>query len=74
MCLRHGSSEPDKKKWLSVLDVSKMSSEESGDEHELYVKPLVWRATNVTDFFIDLDSTFMKNKSVQARRQTKQRI
>ncbi len=67
-------SELDKKKWLSVLDVSMMSSEESGDEDELYVKPLVWRVPNVTNFFIDLDSTFMKNKSAQARRQTKQRV
>ncbi len=51
-----------------------MSSEESGDEDELYVKPLVWRVPNVTNFFIDLDSKFMKNKSAQARRQTKQRV
>ncbi len=35
-------SESDKKKWLSVLDTSMMSSEESGDEDELHVKPLIW--------------------------------
>ncbi len=69
MCATRKYSEPDNKKWLSVLDVSMMSSEESGED-ELYVKPLVWRAPNVTNFFIGLDSTFMKNKSAQARRQT----
>lgn len=66
--------EEDRKKWSSVMELEFMSSEESGEEDELYVKPLRWRSRLLEDFLMDLDAEFHRRKSSQARRQTKQRI
>ncbi len=67
-------NDADQKKWRLVLEANMMSSEESGDEDELYVKPLTWRADRVNKFLMDLDDEFHSSKSAQAKRQTKQRI
>ncbi len=48
--------------------------EESGEDDELYVKPLPWRSSLVEKFFVDLDDEFQQAQSSQAKRQTKTRI
>ena len=50
-----------------------MSSEDSEDE-QLCVKPISWCSEKVENFFSQLDSKSMADKSEQAKRQTKQRI
>ncbi len=66
--------EDDRRKWSSVLQSDLMSSEDSGEEDELYVKPLNWRSKRIENFFMDLDSEYEGKKSSQAKRQTKTRI
>ncbi len=43
--------EDDRRKWSSVLQSDLMSSEDSGEEDELYVKPLNWRSKRIENFF-----------------------
>lgn len=61
-------------KWLSVLVLSFMTSEESGSEEDgqptLYIKPLPWRSTEVTKAFKVLDSKAFELKSHRAKAQT----
>lgn len=63
-----------KEKWRKVMDHTFMSSEESGGEDIIVVKPLRWRAEKVTNFFHHLDDKITTSKSPQARRQRKARI
>ncbi len=72
--MKRSYGEEDRKKWISVLNVDCVSSEESGEDDELYVKPLLWRSSLVEKFFVDLDDQFQQAKSSQAKRQTKTRI
>ncbi len=74
MFLKRSYGEVDRKKWASVLNVDCVSSEESGEDDELYVKPLLWRSSLVEKFFVDLDDQFQQTKFSQAKRQTKTRI
>lgn len=69
-------TEKTKEKWSKVLIPEVISSEESENENDdsVFVKPLPWRANIVNDFFAQLDSKIMETKSVQAKRQRKQRI
>jgi len=67
-------NEEDFKKWSKVLVNCMISSEESGDDESIVVKPLPWRSTLVDDFFEMLDGELMKDRSSQAKRQFKQRV
>ena len=51
-----------------------MSSEESGDDNTIIMKPLLWRAERVDRFFRTLDGKACDAKSPQAKRQTKKRV
>ena len=64
----------DYKKWSKVLINDCMSSEESGDDDTLVVRPLPWRSDLVNTFFANLDKKNMEEKSPQARRQLKGRL
>lgn len=74
--------EKDKIKWMSIINVDFMSSEESmqcsGDDQSeevpLLTKILPWRAQKVTKFFKVLDGFNEKEKSAQSKKQTKKRI
>ena len=59
-----------KDKWLSVLVPSFMTSEESRNKEDgqptLYIKPLPWRSTEVTEAFKVLDSMAFELKSRRA--------
>ena len=61
-------------KWETVLVLSFMSSEESGeDESEqpvIYVKPLPWRHPQVNKFFMQMDDRIERKKSKHAKIQT----
>ena len=60
-------------KWLSVTSINFMSSEESGEDDEIIVHPLPWRADYVNQMFDRIDEFRVSQKSPQARRQMKQR-
>lgn len=67
--------ERDKMKWIEIINVDFMSSEESeGEDGELVTKILPWRALKVTKFFKVLDDFNEKEKSSQSKRQSKKRI
>ena len=51
-----------------------MSSEDSGDDDTLVVRPLLWRSDLVNTFFDNLDKQNMEEKSSQAKRQLKARL
>ena len=52
-----------------------MSSEESdGADDAIIVKHLPWRSLKVTRFFKELDQTGTESKTMQAKRQKKQRV
>lgn len=72
------SSLPEKqrKKWMSVITLDFMSSEESGSENEscLVKKELPWRSDKVTKFFSELDDFVGGSKSNVAKRQTRPRV
>ena len=65
-------------KWETVLVLSFMSSEESGeDESEqpvIYVKPLAWRHPQVNKFFMQMDDRIERKKSKHAKIQTLPRV
>ena len=52
-----------------------MSSEESdGDNDSIVVKPLLWRSAKATEFLQNLDLLGIEGKTMQARRQRKERV
>ena len=62
-------------KWIEIINVDFMSSEESETEDgELLTKILPWRAPKVTKFFKVLDEANEKEKSSQSKRQSKKRV
>lgn len=64
-------------KWLSVLKLDFMSSEESATEDEeeiIIVRPLPWRSTRYDTILRGVDDIVRKEKSPQARRQMKKRV
>ena len=71
------SNEEEKEKWMGVLKPEAMSSDESGDndgDEVILVHPLPWLSAEVTAFKQQLDEEIIKEKSPQARRQTKGRV
>ena len=68
-------SEKDKEKWGKVLRADVMSSEESDDADDaVIIKPLPWRSLRVTRFLKELDQAGVESKTMQAKRQRKQRV
>lgn len=63
-----------REKWSKVLTSTFISSEESGEEDEIIVKSLPWRAPRVDAFFRSLDESSKNGKSPQSRRQMKNRV
>ena len=51
-----------------------ISSEESGDDEEIIVRPLRWRSSRVDTLSRSLDAESAKAKSPQAVQQTKVRV
>ena len=51
-----------------------MSSEESGEEDVMIIKPLQWRSERVDKFFRQLDEKSNACKTAQAKRQRKARV
>ena len=67
----------DKEKWTKVMKITMMSSEESDSDpnnDDIIVKPLQWRSAIVNRFLLKLDDKLMETKSLQARRQRKNRV
>ena len=63
-----------KEKWNKVLLAEVMSSEESGPEENMFVKPLPWHSDLVNKFLAELDEKNTERKTPQALRQRKKRI
>lgn len=57
-----------------MLNSEMISSEESGDEDVIIIKPLPWRSSRVTEFFRKMDEKTIEQRSQQAKRQTKSRV
>lgn len=65
----------DKQKWLKVMKVDIMSSEESDSNNDdIIVTPLEWRSGIVNRFLTKLDEKALELKSSQAKRQCKLRM
>lgn len=65
-----------KAKWLSVLTMDFMSSDESANEDGndvLVSRPLKWESASVTQFKCSIDDIALKQKSPLARRHMKTR-
>ena len=54
--------------------ISSDYSDSDGDGSALQTRPLQWRSKKVNDFFTQLDEAATKNKSSQAKQQTKGRV
>ena len=70
-------NDDDKKKWLDVLNISIMSSDDSDEdngEDVIIVHPLPWLASEVVAFKSKMDEEINNEKTSQARRQTKRRV
>ena len=67
-------TEESKTKWLSVTKNEYISSEESGEDDSIAVRPLPWRTSYVTTMFQKIDSYCQAHKSAQARSQMKARV
>lgn len=63
-----------KEKLSKVLLAEVMSSEESGPEEDMFVKPLPWRSDLVNKFLAKLDERSTERKTAQALRQRKKKI
>ena len=64
-------------RWLSVLKLELMSSEESAmeeDEEVIIVHPLPWRSARLNTVMRGIDDAVYKVKSPQARRQMKRHV
>lgn len=66
--------EESKQKWLTVMVNDLMSSEESGADDTVIIRPLPWRSEYVNKMFENTDKYSKLRKSPQASRQTKKRI
>ena len=66
--------EEERKKFVEILDLNYMSSEESEGENTLKAKPLPWLTTTANQFKKTLDKEKEKQQNSQSKRQTKQKI
>ena len=62
-----------RRKWLTIITNYYMSSEDSGDDDSITVRPLPWRSNYVNVMFSKIDVYCSHKKSPQARRQMKGR-
>ena len=69
----HGYSEEDIVKWNKVFVCDLMSSEESGEDEVIIVRPLPWRNRRVDELFVSPDDQLTNERSAQAKRQMKRR-
>ena len=60
-------------KWLKVMTNDFMSSEESGDDDSIVVRPIPWRSKYVNQMFSKIDKYCNHKKSPHALRQMKTR-
>lgn len=70
-------NEEDKAKWSAVIKLEAMSSDESDTEdgeEVIDIHPLPWLSAEVIGFKSKLDEEIKKEKTPQARRQTKKRV
>lgn len=70
-------NQEDKDKWLKLMKIEVMSSDESAEEdgeEVLIIHPLPWISAEVVAFKQKMDAEIKKEKSSQARRQTKRRV
>ena len=68
-------SEDEKEKWMSVIKLEIMSSDESGEDDEIImVHPLPWLSAEVVAFKQQLDEQLNKEKRPQAHHQMKPRV
>lgn len=73
--MRNGKlTEEQRKKWLTIITNDYMSSEDSGDDDTIEVRPLPWRSSYVNAMFTKIDAYCNHKKSSQARRQMKGRV
>ena len=68
------SSKSEKTKWAEVMDLSYMSSEESGGENTIVIHPLPWLTEEVDLFKKGLDDARYTALTPQAKRQMKTRV
>ena len=62
------------KKWIEIMDISYMSSEESEGENSIVVHPLPWLTDEVNSFKKSLDDARHAAMTPQAKRQLKTRV
>lgn len=69
-------TENQKKKWLKVVTNDYMTSKESDEDNtdRVVVHPLPWRSDVVDRMFDKIRSHLSANKSLQAKRQMKERL
>jgi len=67
-------SPEEKQKWAEVMDLNYMSSEETDDENNIKVHPLLWLAPGVQKFKKKIDDHNFRQLSAQSRRQLKKRF
>lgn len=70
-------NEEEKEKWSSVMKIEVMSSDESEEDEGddvILVHPLPWLSAEVVAFKQKLDEEIKREKTPQARRQTKRRV
>lgn len=58
----------EKDKWLSVITIDFMSSEESGPDDDIYVNPLPWRSDHVTRMFAAINKYMQEKKTPMKKR------
>jgi len=61
-------------KWVEVLKLEYMSSEDYGEENTLVVRPIPWLCKKVEEFKATLDDQRLKDMSAQSRRQAKEKV
>ena len=67
------TSDRNRKKWKEVLQLDNMSSEDTGEENELIVRPLPWLSDRVNKFKDYLDKEGEKSLNSQSKRQKKKK-
>lgn len=71
------ANDEEKERWYSIMKMEIMSSEESGEEdgdEVIILHPIPWLSAEITAFKQKLDAEIKKEKTPQARRQTKRRV
>jgi len=59
---------------VEILKLEYMSSDDSGEEDTLVVRPIPWLCKKVEEFKTMLDKQRLKDMSEQSRRQAKEKV